>query len=236
MEVTLVGSLPPLRGVSYYCIKISETLSKKINVEFIAFKKLYPDFFYPKKHSYIVDKDFSISENNSLKIYTLLTYYNPVSWLRAGLKGKSKIVHLQWWSIPIAPIYIFLSLFYKLRSKKVLLTIHNIQQHEPSYLDKALSKILFSFVDHFIVHSIQNKKDAYRFFNLDPNNISVIPMGIHDMYNDDSATKEESRKILGLPMDSKVVLYFGNIRDYKGVDDLIKAFYFVNKKIKNTFL
>lgn len=48
MKVTLIGTLPSIKGLSPYCQELLKSLSKNIEVEFIGFKKLYPDFLYPK--------------------------------------------------------------------------------------------------------------------------------------------------------------------------------------------
>jgi len=47
MKVTLIGTLPPIKGISPYCQELLKSLSKRVEVEFIGFKKLYPDFLYP---------------------------------------------------------------------------------------------------------------------------------------------------------------------------------------------
>jgi len=46
-KITLIGTLPPIKGISPYCLELLKSLSKNIEVEFIGFKKLYPDFLYP---------------------------------------------------------------------------------------------------------------------------------------------------------------------------------------------
>ena len=46
-KIALLGTLPPLRGLSSYCLEIASALAKMVNVEFISFKKIYPGFLYP---------------------------------------------------------------------------------------------------------------------------------------------------------------------------------------------
>ena len=55
-KITLIGTLPPIKGISPYCQELPKSLSKRIGVEFIGFRKLYPDFLYPGG-SKVIDKD-----------------------------------------------------------------------------------------------------------------------------------------------------------------------------------
>ena len=119
VKITMLGTLPPLKGNAYYCWALSKELSKKIDLDFISFKKLYPEFLYPGG-TLDKDVDFSISANKNLKIRRLLTYYNPLSWLWAGLTARGQLVHAQWWSLPVAPIWIVIfSILKKSRLKYI---------------------------------------------------------------------------------------------------------------------
>ena len=104
-EVTMIGALPPLKGNAYYCLSLSQEMSRCIATEFISFKRLYPDFLYPGGVE-DSDENFYISATTTLTIRRLVTYYNPFTWLKAGWIARADVVHLQWWSIPLAPIYI----------------------------------------------------------------------------------------------------------------------------------
>ena len=59
MKATLIGTLPPIKGISPYCLELLKSLSKNIEVEFIGFKKLYPDFLYPGGTK-VIDKDYGV--------------------------------------------------------------------------------------------------------------------------------------------------------------------------------
>ena len=142
----MIGTLPPLKGNAYYCMSLAREMSKKLTVNFIAFRKLYPEWLYPGGVS-DNDKNFTISETPELTIRRIITYYNPVSWVRAGFVSHSDIVHIQWWSIVVAPIYFVLLIVLKLRRKKILFTVHNVKPHENSPVDHFLTKLILSFGD-----------------------------------------------------------------------------------------
>lgn len=88
MKVTLIGTLLPIKGLSPYCQELLKSLSKNIEVEFIAFKKLYPNFLYPSGTK-VEDKNYKLEIKNA-KIRNILTYYNPFSWIWAGLSVEGR--------------------------------------------------------------------------------------------------------------------------------------------------
>lgn len=235
ITVSMVGALPPLTWNSSYSLELSRALAQHINFEFISFKKLYPKFLYPGKD--VKGKILTISDNDEkFKIKRYITYYNPFSWIRAGLFAKGEIVHIQW-GVPIfAPIFFTILLFAKLRRKKTIATIHNVLPHEQSVFDKILSAPVFFLVDYFIVHSNKNGQELQQIFKIQRNKIVQIPHGVSNSFNGLIIPKNDARKKIGVPLDRKTILFFGNIREYKGLDVLLEAFYLLIKKRKDVFL
>ena len=221
-RVSMVGALPPLKGNAYYCMSLAQEMSKVVNVDFISFRKLYPEFLYPGGVS-DSDQKFTISETSSLSIRRIVTYYNPLSWLRAGFLVQGNIVHVQWWSIPLAPIYVAMLLVCKYRKKKIVFTVHNVLPHESSPIDRLLTKMVLKFGDAFIVHSERNREGLNQYFGLHNDVIHQVHMPVHDMYEGESLSRSEIRTQLGIPQDASVILSFGNIRGYKGIDQVILA-------------
>jgi glycosyltransferase involved in cell wall biosynthesis len=221
-EVTMIGVLPPLKGNAYYCLGLSQEMSRRITTEFISFKRLYPEFLYPGGVE-DSDPDFDVNETATLRIRRIITYYNPITWIRAGWTAHAEVVHLQWWSIPLAPIYVVLLLVLKARKKKIVFTVHNVVPHERSIFDYRLAKTVLSFGDAFIVHSKKNRTDLIERLQLSANKVHVVHMPVHDMYRCRETGEHAVRQKLGLPQEGKIILCFGNIRPYKGIDCLIEA-------------
>ena len=69
---------------------------------------------------------------------------------------KGEIVHLQWWSLPLAPIYIVILLILKIRKIKVAITVHNVIPHEKAFFNTVVSRSVLAFGNVFIVHSREN--------------------------------------------------------------------------------
>jgi glycosyltransferase involved in cell wall biosynthesis len=216
-------------------MSLAREMSQKGRVDFIAFRKLYPEFLYPGGIS-DNDERFQISETATLTIRRIITYYNPISWLRAGVLARGKIVHLQWWSIPLAPIYICLLLVLKLRRKKIVFTVHNILPHETNKADRILTKAVLSFGDGYIVHASSNRDSLISNFRLTENAIHKVHMPVHDMYEGGELDRNSARKEIGIPSDAKVILSFGNLREYKGIDKLIMALSIIAEVIPDVHL
>ena len=86
-----------------------------------------------------------------------------------------------------------------------------------------MTKIVLVFGDAYIVHSRDNQKKLAETFTITEANIHVVHMPIFDMYGRSGEDPASSRRRLGLPEKGKVLLSFGNIRPYKGLDILIEA-------------
>jgi len=230
-----VGALPPLKGNAYYSMSLAREMSKHIVTEFISFKRLYPDFLYPGGVE-DVDPSFRIHQQSRLKIHRIISYCNPITWIRAAWVAQSRVVHLQWWSLPLAPIYLVILIGLKIRRKRILFTVHNVVPHEKSILDSWLTKIVLAFGDAYIVHSRDNKKTLTEAFEIPEANVYVVHMPIHDMYVGSGKDSASIRRTLGLPEEGKVLLSFGNIRPYKGLDVLIGAMPEVLRAVPDTHL
>ena len=134
-EISFFGTLPPLKQNVYYCVPFLKSLIKKIQVQFISIKKLYPEFIYPGGK--LEDKTFEFNEKeySNLEVKRIPTYANPISWIYTGLKVRSKVFHIQWWgSLPLFPMFFVIVFVTKIRGIKNIVTVHNIFSHENSGL------------------------------------------------------------------------------------------------------
>lgn len=234
--VTLIGTLPPIKGISPYCQELLESLSKKVKVEFIGFKKLYPDFLYPGGTAVEDSNKYNTNLMKNAVIRNILTYYNPLSWIWIGFTIKGKIIHAQWWSHVLAPVYFVVLSICKCRRKKIIITVHNVLPHESSKLNKFLNGVVLCWGDMFIVHSTRNIEEMNRIFGVPEEKIIRIPHGILGSFKDGMVTQEDAREKLNFPLDCKIILFFGNIREYKGLDVLLEAFSYVINEVNNVLL
>ena len=223
MRVAILGSFPPLRGVSSYCLELTSALAKVVRINFLSFKRIYPGFLYPGG-GLMEDKSFPTNSCDGITVHRRLTWYNPVSWLKAGLFTRADLLHAQWWSMPLAPVYWVVCAGFRIRKKPVIFTVHNVLGHDRAAMYGLISKILFSLGNHFIVHTELNRRQMVDTYHVPPNFVSVIPHGSLDFQVNSAADRNSLRKELGIGPENKVLLIFGAIRPYKGLDIGIRAF------------
>lgn len=219
----MLGTLPPLRGLSSYCLELAPALASLVPVEFISFKKLYPGFLYPGGRLK-EDHSFPDVTHERLKIRRRLTWYNPLTWVREALFNGADLLHAQWWSLPLVPIYACICAAFKMRGKPVVFTVHNVLDHGHSPLFKTASRWLFKLVDHFIVHTKEGRRQMETHYAIAADRISVISHGSLDFHVKEQVNRAAIRQEMNIDPRHKVVLLFGAIRPYKGIETAIEAF------------
>lgn len=221
-RVSHFGTLPPLKAISIYCWSLCAGLSKRLPIEFFSFKRLYPEWVYPggTKDD---DPDWKIDENANLTIHRWLTYYNPLGWIWCGIRAKGKLVHMQWWSLPVGIVWLVVLAVVRLRGRRVISTIHNVKFHESGIFDRLLRRMVFAMCHAFIVHCEENKQCLVDDLHIAPERVHVAPMPVYSQYCDPSLTQAAAREHLGLEPDRVAFLLFGNVREYKGVDVFLRA-------------
>lgn len=217
-KITVLSSIPPIKWISAYTVPFIYELEKNIEVDFFWFKEIYPEFLYPNG-----TKDFTLTipnfQNTNLK--NNITWYNPFSWIIAWFEINTD-VHAQWWSWLLAPIYITILWIVKLRGKKIILTVHNVSPHEKSFIKTFLNNIVYKLWNKFIVHSKSNKQELQKII-WTKKQIEIIPHWIIKP-NYKKKSRENLRKKYNIWENEKVILFYGNIRDYKWLDIMLFAF------------
>ena len=223
LNIAMLGSFPPLRALSSYCLELATAISKLCDVKFISFKKLYPAFIYPGG-GLRNDYTFPCTKHLKLKVSRILTWYNPLTWIREGFYTERELLHAQWWSFPLLFIYLVVCGGFKVRGRPVIFTVHNVLPHEASFLYRLSSHLLFVLGDHFIVHTEQNRRQLIKYYHIPLHRISLIPHGTLDFFTVKNVDQNEIRSRMGFSPDNKVILLFGAVRSYKGIDTALKAF------------
>lgn len=239
ISIALLGSYPPIRGISPYCSELSESLSYELKrIVFLSFKKIYPSFLYPDGANQ-TDKSAKTIARHNIEVRRKISWYNPISWFSEANKNNFDLLHAQWWSIPLFPIYFTILSIIKLKKIPIVLTVHNALPHEPSIVYEILTSMLFKLSDHFIVHTKINKDQLSRRFNITAKAITIIPHGPIGAYADSDAESTDVailKKKHNISEKSPLILVFGAIREYKGIDIAIKSLKKLNEKAVNCHL
>ena len=223
VSITMLGALPPWRGVAPYTRHLLDGLEgvEELEVEFIDFVSLYPPRLYPGGEPF--DKNGSRPSFRRVRMRRLLAWYNPLSWLWAGLTLRGSVLHAQWWSYVLAPVYLAVMGLARLRGRRVILTLHNVLPHEAAPWRRWLFLSVFRLAHRFIVHSERNAQVLIEQYPRAAGRVTVVPMGIHTVTSEQNLSRQQARERLELPAESPVILAFGNIRPYKGLDVLLRA-------------
>jgi len=223
--ITIIGPYPPHKGgISKICSEQIASLYSKADIHLISFKHIYPNFLYPGG---TVNSNAVIPDNKNIYVRRIISWYNPISWIRSAYQIKTNSVHIHWWAYQLFPIFFTILIIARLRKIKTILEIHNIASHEPNPLERLVTRIIFKLPSHLVVHAKQNKEALLTRFGTSLDRVSVIPMGI-DFYKG-NMTKKEAIQIVNrelkvnLTGNDKMLLCFGIIRDYKGIDDMLNA-------------
>lgn len=224
-KIVLVGPVYPYKtGLSYYVSMLYKQLSKNNDVSIISYKMQYPKFLYKKPQ-----KDY---EDDVLKIedvdYRLHTA-NPINWIitaRYINSLKPDLVIFQWLHPYFAPCYFTLI---KLLKSKVLYICHNAYPHERFPMDRLLTQIALQPADYFVTHSNSDASDLNNMLKNPKVSITVHPA--YNFFKQTGMTKEEARTRLGISDEEKVILFFGLVREYKGLKYLLNAMGILKDKL-----
>ena len=158
--------------------------------------------------------------SRTLVFYARLIHYAAIA--------KPKIFHILWNNkLPVFDRTLVM-LFYKLFGKKLVFTAHNVnagrRDKKDSWLNRASLKFQYKLLDHIFVHTGKMKDELVGEFGVRAEKITIIPYGVNNAVPFTDLTPEESRRRLGLDNDEKTILFFGAIKQYKGLEYLVTAF------------
>jgi len=147
---------------------------------------------------------------------------------------ESDIIHLHETRLPLIETLLFY--FLHKRKSKIVLTSHNIFRAEAHFIPFTLKR-LYKTVDAIIFHSETNKDDLRERIDFKWAKMwKIIPHGNYFMMVNPVMTKEKARKLLEIDNDKYVILCFGFIRKYKGLDIIINAVSKLRLSFRNVVL
>jgi D-inositol-3-phosphate glycosyltransferase len=213
-------------GIAHY----SYALATALEQAGIATNVLMHDFpaydlaGFPHAHRPVVGLQMGISRRTRLTS-PLRNLYGVL-----GTTRTSDVVHYQW-ALGPRNDRLHWPLLRRL-GKKIVLTAHDVLPHEPEVLSLEHCRWLYDTADAVIVHGVKLKELMLERFGTNPASVHVIPVGNFNFVADTPGpwSRENARKSLGYDERDRVVLFFGLIRPYKGLDDLIKACRIVNEE------
>ena len=224
VRIGIVGTTWPYRGG---LATFNERLARQFmaeghEVEILTFTMQYPDFLFPGKTQYS-----EAPEPSDLSITRTINSINPFSWFRTARairKAGIELVVMKFWIPLMAPCLGTIARLCRRRGIRVVSILDNVIPHEPHFWDRWLIRYFVRSVDRFIAMSESVQRDCKRFLPASRQN--QVALTVHPLYDNfgQAVEKAEARAFLGLPQDKTLLLFFGFIRDYKGLDLLMRAY------------
>lgn len=222
MKIIIVGTAYPFRGgLAAYNERLArQYVTEGHDVEIVTFTVQYPKILFPGKTQFSDEL-----QPSDLKITRLLNSMNPATWIKAGKyirrKQADKVIFCYWMAF-MAPCFGTVARMVRTKNTKTIALIHNMIPHEPTILDNIFPKYFVSAMDGFVAMAESVVADIKQF---DHSNKPVVvsPHPIYDHYGE-PLEKANAAMRLGLHERISYILFFGFIREYKGLDLLLEAF------------
>ncbi|HTM91511.1 MAG TPA: glycosyltransferase, partial [Flavisolibacter sp.] len=219
-KVVIIGPAHPLRGG---LATFNQRLAKQFTDEghecsIVSFSLQYPSFLFPGTTQYSSDPAPS-----DITIHTLINSINPLNWLSVGnklRKCKPDLIVVRYWLPFMGPaLGTILRRVRKNKHTKIVCIADNVIPHEKRIGDVSFTKYFLKAPHAFVTMSEKVLNDLRKFTN------KPAQLVQHPLYDNFGApiSKEEARNHLGLNTSDKIILFFGFIRQYKGLDLLLQA-------------
>lgn len=223
MKIVLIGPVYPYKGgISHYTSLLCRALRKKHEVIMISYKMQYPKLLFRKEQRDYSNKSFQIEDAQ----YWINTVdpFNIINTARRIKKLQPDIVIMQWWHPYFAPCYYLLARF--LKHISILFICHNVFPHERFPMDRCLSRIALRRGSGYVVQSHLDEADL---LTVNPQAKYVVtPHPTYNAFKMQNMSRVEARRLLNADTQTPVLLFFGFVREYKGLKYLLDAM----KKIK----
>jgi len=219
MKIAYLSTFYPFRGgIAQYNAALYRAFEKDNEIKAFNFKRQYPDILFPGSSQYVTPTDV-IDKTPSERV---LDSINPISYLKTGLKIKNfqpTIMLTKFWMPFFAPSLGTVAYLNKKKTKNISI-LDNVIPHERRPGDISLTKFFLNQNHGFVVMSDAVKNDLLK---LKPEAKYIYhPHPLFDHFGE-KLEKSDARLKLNINPNKKVILFFGFIRDYKGLDLLIKA-------------
>ncbi len=230
-RIAIIGPAHPLRGgLATFNQRLAEQfIAEGHSCELISFSLQYPALLFPGKTQFSSDQ-----APEHLTIHSKINSVNPVNWLQTGnwLRKKNyDIIVVRYWLPFMGPaLGTILRLVKKGNHTKIICIADNIIPHEKRFGDEGFTRYFLPVCDAFITMSEKVLQDLRRFEK--HKKAQLVQHPLYDAFGE-IISKESARQHLGLANDQKIILFFGFIRKYKGLDLLLEAMAEIKLKAEN---
>ncbi|OGU61634.1 MAG: hypothetical protein A2X64_04920 [Ignavibacteria bacterium GWF2_33_9] len=220
MRIAYLSTFFPFRGgIAQFNASLFREFEKDNEVRAFTFKRQYPNFLFPGETQMVSEKD-KVDEIPSSRLVDTINPFSYITAASAINRFQPELMVSKFWMPFFAPALGYISGKLKKHGTKNICVLDNVIPHEKRIGDIALTKYFLSRQSGFVCMSETVRKDL---LTLKPDaKYIMFPHPLYDHFGE-KISAEGAREILNIPKDKKVLLFFGFIRDYKGLDILINS-------------
>jgi glycosyltransferase involved in cell wall biosynthesis len=217
-----------LSGITVYTIRLANALAPSHRVSMIPIRQLLPTALYPGRRR--VGADLS-----GLDVAPGVTAFEGVDWfwmpslLRAALfmiRRRPDVLVFQWWTATVLHTYLALAILGRMAGARIVVEFHETLDTGEARIGAVrayvslLAPLFIALSSGFVVHSDHDRAELEQRYRLRGRPVRLIPHGPYEHYRDGADTPV----LRDAPADAFNLLFFGIIRPFKGLEDLIRAF------------
>jgi glycosyltransferase involved in cell wall biosynthesis len=229
-----------ISGVSHYTRYVALALAERTPVSVILMRRLIPRALYPGRarvgDATLTDEDYppEMEVFDGVDWYWFPSMLGALSLLR---RSRPEAVLFQWWTGSVLHSYLLLALAARLQGARIIIEIHEIQDTGEAKLAPVRSYVqrfgdrLMNLADAYIVHSEFDREALGKSFDIGQRPVRVVRHGPFSHY-----AVAESTRLREAPEGMCNILFFGTIRPYKGLEDLVQAFELLASEDENCWL
>lgn len=214
-------------GISQYTHQLACAFATRHRTSVVLMRRLLPRRLYPGaarvgaslvEHAYPAD----VRVHDGVDWFWLPSIVPAARLLWSERPG---IVVLQWWTATVVHSYLALAVLARLRGARIVLELHEVQDTGEVALplvapySRAMLRLLMPLVDGFVIHSEADREPLRAAHRVGPRPVSIVRLGPFGQYEAAPGTA-----LREAPPEAVNLMYFGTIRPYKGLEDLVRAF------------
>ncbi|MFL5629590.1 MAG: glycosyltransferase [Ktedonobacteraceae bacterium] len=217
-----------LSGISYYTLHLVNALARSHKVSVILMRQLLPVRFYPGRKRVGMNLT-QLEYDPTVQVFDGVDWY----WLPSILRSLIFLMHehpdvvvFQWWSGTVLHSYLLLALAARMLRARVVIEFHEVLDTGEAKLPlvqpyvRFVAPLMVRLANGFIIHSEYDREMLQRYYGLEKRSVTLIPHGPYNHYK----LTDERQEHRTAPTTCCNLLFFGVIRPYKGLEDLIMAF------------
>jgi glycosyltransferase involved in cell wall biosynthesis len=212
-SLAVIGPVLPYRGgIAQHTTMLCRALTNRCQTRIYSFSRQYPKWLFPGES----DRDPSFIDHREPSTDYCLDAINPLSWKKLATRLSAErpdAVLIPWWTFFLGPCFRFLAGQMRKAGIPVIFLCHNVMDHEASAWKNAVTRAVLRQGSGFVVHTRTEREMLLQM--LSTSRVTVHPMPFFDQFP--SPTEQLLRRT------THELLFFGFVRQYKGLDILFQA-------------